>query len=66
MKPGDLIGEISQDELKDQIHEAETRLANLKRDDEELTRFEQQEKETQDTATARLKQVIQRQGELTR
>jgi HlyD family secretion protein len=58
VKPGDLIGEISQDDLKDQIDEGETRLGNLKRDDEELTRFERKEKETQDASMARLRQAI--------
>ena len=58
VKPGDLIGEISQDDLKDLIHDSETRLGNLNRDDEELTRFERKEKETQDAATARLRQAI--------
>jgi HlyD family secretion protein len=58
VKPGDLIGEISQDDLKDLIQDAETRLGNLKRDDEELTRFDRKEKETQDAATARLRQAI--------
>jgi HlyD family secretion protein len=58
IKPGDVIGEISQDDLKDLIHEAETRLGNLKRDDAELTRFEAKEKESQDAAVDRLKRTI--------
>ena len=45
--PGDQIGEISQDELKDAIHEAEAKLRDARGEDEALTRFEQQERETQ-------------------
>jgi HlyD family secretion protein len=58
VKPGQLVGEISQDDLNDLICESETRLATLKRDDEELTRFERREKETQDAATDRLRRAI--------
>jgi HlyD family secretion protein len=58
VNPGDLIGEISQDDLKDLIREGATRLANLKRDDEELARFERKEKETQDAAVDRLRRTI--------
>ncbi len=37
------IGRIAQEELEEQIHEAEARLADLRRQDDELTRFEKAE-----------------------
>ncbi len=52
--PGDQIGEISQDELKDAIHEAEAKLRDAQGEDEALTRFEQQERETQTEAIERV------------
>jgi len=58
VKPGDELGEISQEELKDAIDEAQAKRDDLEREDRELTRFEQKEKETQDAALARVKQAI--------
>ena len=59
VKPGDVIVKIFQQEiLRNLIRESETRLGNLKRDDEELTRFERKERETQDAAMQRLKRTI--------
>ena len=42
--PGDPIGEVSQDEVNDAIHEAEAKLADLKREDHQLSAFEQKER----------------------
>jgi HlyD family secretion protein len=58
--PGNVIGEISQDDLKDVIDEAVAKGNDLEREDLELTKFEQQEKETQDLALLRVKQATLR------
>ena len=42
VEPEDVIGEISQDDLKDTINEAESKLKDLEREDLELTQFEVQ------------------------
>jgi HlyD family secretion protein len=44
VEPGMVIGEISQDDLKDTIEEAASKLEDLKREDLALTKFEQREK----------------------
>jgi HlyD family secretion protein len=56
--PGQLIGEISQDELKDVIHEAESKLQDALREDEKLTEFEQKERENKTEAVERVKRAI--------
>ena len=56
--PGQLIGEISQDELKDIIHEAESKLQDALREDEKLTEFEQKERENKTEAVERVKRAI--------
>jgi HlyD family secretion protein len=56
--PGDHIGEISQDDLEDAIREAKSKFDDLRREDHELTQFEQNEKRTQESAIERLKQAI--------
>src|SRR5580693_4298742 len=48
--PGDEIGEISQNELEDAIREAESKLKDAEREDQELTRHEQKERDTQTEA----------------
>ncbi len=53
VKADQVIGEISQDELKDAIHEAESKLSDAEREDIELTQFEQKERETQTEAIDR-------------
>jgi HlyD family secretion protein len=58
--PGDEIGRISQDDLKDVIQEAESRLEDLRREDREFTEFEQRERENKEAAIARVKQTILR------
>jgi len=57
--PGDEIGKIAQDELNDAIHEAESKLDDLVREDRQLTEFEKKERETQDAALARVREAIQ-------
>jgi HlyD family secretion protein len=52
------IGVISQDELKDAIHEAEFKLSDAEREDLELTRFEQQARESQTEAIERVRNSI--------
>jgi HlyD family secretion protein len=56
--PGDPIGEVTQDEVKDAIHEAEAKLADLKREDQELSGFEQRERETHGAAIDKIKQAV--------
>ncbi len=58
--PGNEIGRISQDDLKDAIHEEESKLEDLRREDREFTAFEQRERENKEAAIARLKQTILR------
>jgi HlyD family secretion protein len=55
VEPGTLIGVISQDDLKDTIAEAASKLEDLKREDFALTQFEQHEKATHEKAMAQLK-----------
>ncbi len=54
VEPGTVIGEISQEDLKDSILEAESKLVDLKEEDHDLTEFERIEKETHGKA---MKQV---------
>jgi HlyD family secretion protein len=58
VKPADVIGEISQDELNDAIHEAESKLADAVRENQELTAFEEKERTTQTEAIDRVKRSI--------
>jgi HlyD family secretion protein len=56
--PGDQIGEISQDEVKDSIQEAQAKLNDAEREDAELTKFEEKERETRTEAIGRLKRAV--------
>src|SRR5262249_45111357 len=56
--PGEEIGEITQEDLKDTIHETEARLAELRDEDRRLTEFETEESRTQDAAIGRLREAI--------
>ena len=56
--PGVLIGEISQNELEDAINEAQAKLKDVEHEDEELTRHEQQERETQAESIERVRRAI--------
>jgi HlyD family secretion protein len=58
VKPDDQIGEISQDELKDAIREAELKLKDAEREDAELTQFETKELETRTEAIGRVKRAV--------
>jgi NHLM bacteriocin system secretion protein len=48
VEPGDVIGEISQEYLKDLTHETSERLQELRREDEALTKFEDDERRSKD------------------
>ncbi len=52
------IGRIAQEELEDQIRQAEAKLADLRREDEVLTRFEDAERQSKGAAIARVKETI--------
>jgi HlyD family secretion protein len=58
-----VIGEISQDDLNDTINEAAAKLDDLRREDLELTKFELNEKTTDDEAMARVKRAIDQEQE---
>jgi HlyD family secretion protein len=58
--PGEEIGRISQDDLKDAIHEAESKLEDLRREDREFTEFEQQEHANKKAAIAQVQETIRR------
>jgi HlyD family secretion protein len=53
-----VIGRIAQEELEDQIGQAEARLADLRREDDVLTRFEDEERRSKETAIAKVKESI--------
>ena len=57
VEPDTVIGVISQDDLKDTINEAASKLEDLKREDDELTQFELGEKATHDEAMARVRRA---------
>ena len=54
VEPGKVIGEISQEDLKDSILEAQSKLADLVEEDGELTKFEELEKKTHGKAMERV------------
>jgi HlyD family secretion protein len=58
VRPGVPIGEISQDELKDAIREAESKLKDAEREDAELTQFEEKEREARAEAIGRVKRAV--------
>jgi HlyD family secretion protein len=55
-----VIGRIAQEELQDQIRQAEAKLADLRREDEVLTRFEEAERKSKEAAIARVKDTIEK------
>ena len=55
--PDEVIGEISQDDLWDAIHESEWKLQDLEAEDLALTKFECNEKETHEQAMDQVKQA---------
>jgi HlyD family secretion protein len=58
VKRGDVIGEISQEDLQDQAHETSERLLELNREDEALTKFEDDERTTQEKAIGLLRDAL--------
>jgi HlyD family secretion protein len=58
--PDDDIAQISQDDLRDTIREDESRLSELRREDQELTQFEQAERQTKDEAISNVRTAIVR------
>jgi len=56
--PGDEIGEISQEDLRDTIRETQARLDELRNEDRLLTEFEANEKKTQEQAIDRLRDSL--------
>jgi HlyD family secretion protein len=60
VRKNDEIGEISQEDLKDAIRESEARLQELKKENEKITRFEDNESGTQDRAITRLREAIEK------
>ena len=57
VKRGQPIGEISQDDLRDSILAAESKLKDLNEEDHELTLFEEHERKTHKQAMDRLKEA---------
>ena len=55
IEPGSVIGVIAQDDLRDAIDEAESKIKDFEREDLELTQFEVRERETQNAAIDRVK-----------
>jgi HlyD family secretion protein len=58
VEAGKQIGRIAQEELEDRIQESREKLAELERQDRELTRFEQSERESKLAAMARVKEAV--------
>ena len=57
--PGETIGEISQNELTDTIHESELKLTDAQQQDVEFTRHEQEERDTQLESIERVRRAMQ-------
>jgi HlyD family secretion protein len=53
-----MIGRIVEEELEDRIQEEDVRLAELKRQDQELTRFEEAESRSKDAAIAKVREAV--------
>ena len=60
--PGETIGEISQNELEDAIHEGELKLKDAQHEDLEFTRHEQSEHDTQTKAIDQVRQIEESQA----
>lgn len=59
VEKGSKIGLLSQEDLKDEIRETQTRLDELRNEDARLTEFERDEHATQELAVQRLRESIQ-------
>jgi HlyD family secretion protein len=66
VEPGEKIGQISQDDLEDAIREADSKLSDLRREDQELTAFEDRESQRKESAIARVEVAILRAQETAR
>jgi HlyD family secretion protein len=55
---GDIIGRISQDDLADSIREAESKLNDMRREDRDLTEFEDRERQRKEDAVAGVKKAV--------
>ena len=55
---GDVIGRIAQEELEDRIQETKEKLADMGRQDRELTQFEHTERESKPAAMARVRETV--------
>lgn len=58
VEPGAEIGHIAQNDLQDTIRAAELNLADLKREDGELTEFEETERHRKEAAVNKVKQAV--------
>jgi HlyD family secretion protein len=56
--PDQEIGRVAREDLDEQIHEAEAKLTDLRRQDDELTRFEKAEAASKDAAMAQLQDAL--------
>jgi HlyD family secretion protein len=56
--PGMEIGHIAQNDLEDVIRAAEANLADLKRDDRDLTQFEEKERKRKEDAVAKVRHAV--------
>ena len=57
VRENDDIGLIAQDDLKDSIDEARSKVEDLRREDREFTQFEEKERERKELAMAQVKQA---------
>src|SRR5689334_10988655 len=55
---GQVIGRIAQEELEDQIRQAEAKLADLFHQNEELTLFEDAERKSKETAISKVREAV--------
>jgi HlyD family secretion protein len=58
VSPGNEVGQISQDDLKDAIREAESKVNDLRREDQERTQIEQTERENNEAVMAREQRAV--------
>lgn len=60
VEPDQVVGRVAQEELEDLIRQDGARLADLRRQDAELFRFEEAERASKDAAIARVEQTVVR------
>ncbi len=66
VSPGEEIGRIAQDDLKDAIDEARAKLDDLRHQDQAFTQFEERERQRKETAIDQVKQAVNHAQEDTR